>query len=125
MLQGCKRDICVNIHCKNNPNFKHKDLDHQKLLEIGHKLFIDCAEEENQKCKVSEVVCHTDFMNSISYTLQKGNVEKIVDLREMQSLAASPYALSLSFMKDPSILGKEGEFGELKYSLNLDEDLVR
>ena len=43
----------------------------------------------------------------------------------MQSLAASPYALSLSFMKDPSILGKEGEFGELKYSLNLDEDLVR
>jgi len=22
MKNGCKRDICVNVFCKNNPNFK-------------------------------------------------------------------------------------------------------
>ena len=36
----------------------------------------------------------------------------------------SPYALSLSFLKDPTIIGKNDEFGQLKYNLNLDEDAL-
>jgi hypothetical protein len=35
-----------------------------------------------------------------------------------------PYAFSLSFLKDPLIIGKQDEFGQLKYNLNLDEKLV-
>lgn len=36
----------------------------------------------------------------------------------------SPYAFSLSFLKDPSIIGKNDDFGQLKYNLNLDEAAV-
>ncbi len=36
----------------------------------------------------------------------------------------SPYAFSISFLKDPTLLGKKDEFGILKYKLNLDEELV-
>jgi hypothetical protein len=38
--------------------------------------------------------------------------------------ANCPYAFSLSFLKDPSIIGKQDDFGQLKYNLNLDEKLV-
>jgi hypothetical protein len=37
----------------------------------------------------------------------------------------SPYALSISFMKDPSLLGKNDELGVSKFKLNLDEELVQ
>lgn len=30
----------------------------------------------------------------------------------------------MSFLKDPSLVGKNDEFGQLKYKLNLDEEAV-
>jgi hypothetical protein len=39
-------------------------------------------------------------------------------------VAQSPYAFSLSFLKDASLIGKEDDFGQLKYNLNIDEELV-
>lgn len=36
----------------------------------------------------------------------------------------SPYAFSLSFLKDLSLVGKEDAFGQNKYKLNLNEELV-
>lgn len=36
----------------------------------------------------------------------------------------SPYAFSLSFLKDPAIVGKPDDLGINKYNLNLDEELV-
>ena len=35
-----------------------------------------------------------------------------------------PYAFCLSFLKDPSLVGNEDAFGQNKYNLNLDEELV-
>jgi len=43
----------------------------------------------------------------------------------MVELVHSPYAFSMSFLKDPSIIGKNDEFGQLKYKINLDEELVK
>ena len=42
----------------------------------------------------------------------------------MVELVQSPYAFSLSFLKDPTLIGKDDEFGQAKYNLNLDEKLV-
>jgi hypothetical protein len=36
----------------------------------------------------------------------------------------SPYALCLSFLKDPTLIGNEDAFGQNKYKLNLDEELL-
>lgn len=43
----------------------------------------------------------------------------------MVELVHSPYAFSLSFLKNPSLVGKIDDFGQLKYNLNLDEEMVR
>jgi hypothetical protein len=43
----------------------------------------------------------------------------------LKELSHSPYALSVSFLKDPSILGKDDDMGKLKYALNLDEQLLK
>lgn len=37
----------------------------------------------------------------------------------------SPYALSVSFLKDPKLLGLKDEFGQAKYKLNLDEEALK
>jgi hypothetical protein len=36
----------------------------------------------------------------------------------------SPYAFSLSFLKDPNLVGKQDDLGINKYNINLDEELV-
>ena len=40
----------------------------------------------------------------------------------LKSFSLSPYALSLSFLKDPSIVGSTES--EAKFSLNLDEETL-
>ena len=35
MLDGCRRDICVNVHCKNNPNFLHPGKTKEEYLKIA------------------------------------------------------------------------------------------
>ena len=73
---------------------------------------------------LADICCHTDFMQGISHTLQSNNLEQIKNLEFLVDFVQSPYALSLSFLKDPSIIGKNDDFGQLKYNLNLDESLV-
>jgi hypothetical protein len=64
-----------------------------------------------------EVCCHQDHMTMICPTIQSHNLEKVKDIGFFSIFAQSPYALSLSFLKDPSLVGK----GDEKYNLNLDE----
>lgn len=40
----------------------------------------------------------------------------------LDSYSKSPYAVSLSFLKDPILIGKDDEFGQLKFKLNIDEE---
>lgn len=42
----------------------------------------------------------------------------------MVEFVNSPYSFSISFLKDPSIIGLEDDFGQNKYKLNLDEELL-
>lgn len=42
----------------------------------------------------------------------------------MVEFVNSPYAFSISFLKDPMLIGSEDAFGQNKYKLNLDEDLL-
>ena len=63
-------------------------------------------------------------MKEISQTVQSSNLESTINYSFMVEFIASPYALSLSFLKDPSILCKEDEFGQNKYKVNLDETKV-
>lgn len=39
MKNGCKRDICVNEFCKNNPNFRHLGMSDEELLKHALKLW--------------------------------------------------------------------------------------
>ncbi len=59
-------------------------------------------------------------MTMISPTIQSHNLEKVKDIGFFSIFAQSPYALSLSFLKDATMIGKPDE----KYNLNLDEQLV-
>ena len=38
-------------------------------------------------------------------------MHKIKDINFMYDFIQSPYALSMSFLKDPSIIGKQDDFG--------------
>lgn len=71
-----------------------------------------------------EVCCHTDHMSSIAPTLKESNLEMIRDIGFFSLFIQSPYSLSLSFLKDSQLLGKQDALGQSKYSLNLDEALV-
>lgn len=53
------------------------------------------------------------------------NLEHIKNIQSFQDLCLSPYALSMSFMKNTQLIGKEdtGDISD-KYNLNLDEELV-
>ena len=54
MKNGCKRQICVNINCSNNPNFDQpSDTDDltKKSMQVWKELVLD------QKQKMSDVVC--------------------------------------------------------------------
>ena len=42
----------------------------------------------------------------------------------MVEFVNSPYAFSISFLKDNTLIGSEDAFGQNKYKLNLDEDLL-
>jgi hypothetical protein len=63
-------------------------------------------------------------MKNIFQTVQQHNLESVRDYEFLVEYVHSPYAFSLSFLKDPSLIGKQDEFGILKYKLNLDEELV-
>jgi hypothetical protein len=43
----------------------------------------------------------------------------------LDSFSKSPYALSLSFLKDKALIGSPDEFGQTKFQLNIDEDGVK
>ena len=53
------------------------------------------------------------------------DLERIKNIPSFQDLCFSPYAYSMSFMKDLQLIGKEdsGDISD-KYNLNLDEELV-
>lgn len=121
MKEGCKRDICVNIYCKNNPNFK-APTSQTEMLTQALNLWKQCIDEK--KYKYWEICCDTDFMKNTYSTVQKHNLHEIKDFSFLVEFVQSPYSLSLSFLKDPSIIGKQDDFGQLKYKLNLDEELV-
>lgn len=42
----------------------------------------------------------------------------------MVEFVNSPYAFCLSFLKDPKLIGNEDPFGQNKYKLNLDEEVL-
>lgn len=122
MTVGCLRDICINVYCKNNPNFILAGKTVEEFKQLQDRLWIEFKEEK--KHFFADICCHTDYMQGISQTLQADNLEKVKKLDFLVEYVQSPYALSLSFLKDPSIIGKNDEFGQLKYNLNMDESLV-
>lgn len=63
-------------------------------------------------------------MKNTSSSIQAENIEKVRDPSYLVEFVHSPYAFSLSFLKDPSLVSKKDEFGISKYKLNLDEELV-
>ena len=69
-----------------------------------------------------EVCCHIKYMETICPTIQAANVEAIRDIGLFSLFAQSPYALSLSFLEDRSLIGNND--AEAKYNLNLDEEAV-
>lgn len=60
MVNGCSRDICINVHCKNNPNFKFKGASEVELKREQEKVWAEFTEEK--KHKLFEICCHTEFM---------------------------------------------------------------
>lgn len=74
------------------------------------------------KFNMWEICCNTDQMTLMCPTLQGHNLEKIVDLGFFSMIAQSPYAVSLSFLKDASLIGAADS--EAKYNLNLDEAMI-
>jgi len=40
MMNGCKREICINIYCKNNPNFVNP-ANSQEMLQLALKLWAE------------------------------------------------------------------------------------
>jgi hypothetical protein len=82
-----------------------------------------------RKHKLWDVCCHTDFQENIAPTLQASEasfLERVTDLGSMYQFVQSPYALSLSFLADKSIIGRRNDdTGMLKYNLNLDEHAVK
>lgn len=54
-------------------------------------------------------------MSIITHSLQAANLEKIRDIGYFSTFVQSPYALSLSFLKDPTNLGKNDALGHSKY----------
>lgn len=63
-------------------------------------------------------------MKNTCVSVQSNNIEQVKDYNFLIEYVRSPYALSVSFLKDPRLLGMKDEFGILKYKLNLDEELV-
>jgi hypothetical protein len=39
MHDGCRRDICVNIYCKNNPNFIYPQKSKEEYLKLALDLW--------------------------------------------------------------------------------------
>jgi hypothetical protein len=50
--------------------------------------------------------------------------DKMAAVSFLKEFCLSPYAISTSFLKDKSIVGKEGSNGSNKYDLNFDEYLA-
>lgn len=67
MLKGCTRDICVNVYCLKNPNFVYKGILPEDLKARRDELWKDF--KENQKYKLPDICCHTDFMDKITNTV--------------------------------------------------------
>jgi hypothetical protein len=64
-------------------------------------------------------------MHKITDSVQSSTMaERVNDLEFISSFVMSPYSFSLSFLRDPTIIGKNDEFGQNKYNLNLDEQAV-
>ena len=71
--------------------------------------------------RLSEVCCHTDYMQGICKTLHKGDLVEPMKLYFLVDYFQCPYSFSLSFLNDQTILGKDDSMGQNKYNLNLDE----
>lgn len=108
MKNGCTRDVCVNVHCKNNPNFKPFGSD-SEMLTAALKLWK--SYNDDRQFNYWEICCDTDYMKNTYKTLQKENFEQFTDYHFLVEFVGSPYAFSLSFLKDPTIIGKNDEFG--------------
>lgn len=63
-------------------------------------------------------------MKDTCKSLQSKNIEDIKDYNYLVEFVHSPYAFSLSFLRDPTLIGNEDVFGQNKYKLNLDEELL-
>ena len=63
MQNGCKRDVCVNVFCKNNPNFKFLNFSEQDLQKEAINLWKDYAEEK--KYQYEQICCDEDLMKNI------------------------------------------------------------
>ena len=103
MKEGCIRDICVNLHCKGNPNFKAPASD-QELLAQALQLWRSVQVEG--KHEYWTVVCDPKGMKNTGHSVQKENLESVRDLGFLLEFVQSPYAFSLSFLKDPALVGR-------------------
>ena len=61
-------------------------------------------------------------MANIYESVQLANIDSVKEISFLSHLSSSPYALSVSFLKDISLVGKQDEYG--RANLNLDEKLV-
>jgi hypothetical protein len=71
------------------------------------------------------LVCDPKNQNETWVTVQKENLESCTQIECLDALSRSPYAISLSFLKDRSLIGKKDANGICQSAiLNIDHDLV-
>lgn len=121
MISGCERDYCVNAYCKKNPNFVEKS--QSEALKDAMNMIKRFSEGTQSNFK--NIICDPALQQNLCHSIQQYNLESCMNKEFLEKFSMSPYSLSISFMKEPSLLGKEDELGVNKFKLNLDEELVQ
>jgi len=66
MKEGCKRDVCVNLFCKNNPNFKAPATDQDLLVQA---LSLWKKVQDDRQYHYWEVICDPKGMKNTVHSV--------------------------------------------------------
>ena len=107
MLSGCSRDICINPYCKRNPNFQIKSQGEalRESLQLMKKY------SDGNIGDIRQVICDPSLQENTWTTIQASNIEECLSSAFLVAIAKSPYALSLSFLKDQKLVGRQDDLG--------------
>ena len=69
---------------------------------------------------INNIICDPRLQKNVP-SIQASNVEQSISQLFLRSYSTSPYAVSISFMKNITLLGYDDDLGQSKFDLNLDE----